>query len=750
MENLSFNLEGIEPCQMETFTQKAYLDYAMYVILDRALPSIADGLKPVQRRIVYAMSELGLRHTIKHKKSARTVGDVLGKFHPHGDSACYEAMVLMAQSFSYRYPLVDGQGNFGSVDDPKSFAAMRYTESRLSHYAQLLLSELGQGTVEWQANFDGTLTEPMLLPAQVPNVLLNGAMGIAVGMSTDIPPHNLKEVIDACLHLLKFPQAGLEKIMQFIPGPDYATGGEIITPEADIRKMYQTGRGALKVRAKYERNQHGEIIISELPYQVASSKVLEQIAKQMNLKKLPMISDLRDESDHENPVSIVLVPRSNRVDIEKLMHHLFATTDLERNYRVNLNMIGLDGRPQVKNLVQILTEWLSYRTETVRLRLNFRLQKVKARLHILDGLLIAYLNIDEVIAIIRNEEDPRSVLMARFNLSQTQADAILDIKLRHLAKLEEQKIRAEQEELAAERDELERILGDESLLKQLIAKELKTIQKEFKDERRSLMIERAESKAMDETEMAPVENVTVILSKLGWVRCAKGHDIDVENVSYKAQDRFGAMAHARSNQNAYFISSLGRVYSHSVHQLPSARGAGEPLTGHFKTQPGEAFVGVTTGLDADQFVIGSSAGYGFYVSGAQLFSKNKNGKQVLTVPEHGHPLPLLPLPKEMQTSHIAMVSKQGRLLLIAFEELVALAKGKGHKLLQIMPQAYKNKDDYLAFWAVVGPEASLKITAGKRHMVLDAKALEDYKGHRALRGSALPKGYQKVNKLDVV
>ncbi|MCG8427630.1 MAG: DNA topoisomerase IV subunit A, partial [Chromatiales bacterium] len=624
--------EGIEQMPLKTFTEKAYLDYSMYVILDRALPHIGDGLKPVQRRIVYAMSELGLTAAAKFKKSARTVGDVLGKFHPHGDTACYEAMVLMAQDFSYRYPLVDGQGNWGSPDDPKSFAAMRYTESRLTAYAQVLLSELGQGTVDWLPNFDGTLEEPKVLPARLPNLLLNGTTGIAVGMATDIPPHNLREVAAACVHLLENPNSSLEDVVTYIPGPDFPTEAEIITPHTDLLKLYRTGNGSVRMRARYEREQ-GDVVITALPHQVSGAKVLEQIAQQMQAKKLPMVEDLRDESDHENPTRLVIVPRSNRVDIERMMSHLFATTDLERTYRVNLNVIGLDGRPQVKNLLDMLKEWLRFRYDTVKRRLEHRLEKVNRRLHLLDGLLIAFLNIDEVIRIIRTEDNPKAELMRRFSLTEVQADYILDTKLRQLARLEEMKIKAEQKELAEERDWLEKTLGSRQRMKTLIRKEIQADAVKFGDDRRSPIVERESAEALDETELTPSEPVTVVLSEKGWARAAKGHDIDPASLSYKAGDRYLDAARLRSNQPVVFLDSSGRSYSLPAHTLPSARSQGEPLTGRLTPPKGAVFSTVLGGDQNQWYLVASDAGYGFIVQLKELFAKNKAGKALLTLPK---------------------------------------------------------------------------------------------------------------------
>ena len=744
-ENLSFDFEGVEALPLHQFTRKAYLDYSMYVILDRALPNIADGLKPVQRRIIYAMSELGLKNTAKYKKSARTVGDVLGKYHPHGDSACYEAMVLMAQPFSYRYPLIDGQGNWGSIDDPKSFAAMRYTESRLTHYAEELLSELGQGTVEWVPNFDGTLTEPALLPAQVPNVLLNGSTGIAVGMATDIPPHNLSEVVQACLHLLKHPNAGVETLMKWVQGPDFPGGAELITPRAEFAQLYQKGQGSLKVRATYEREDQ-EIVITALPHQASVTKVLEQIAAQMQSKKLTMVSDLRDESDHENPVRLVITPRSNRVDIDRLMAHLFATTDLERNVRVNLNMIGLDGRPAVKNLSTILSEWLEFRIETTRMRLRYRLNKVLQRLEVLEGLMIAYLNIDEVIRIIREEDDPKAELMARFQLTELQAEAILDLKLRHLAKLEEMKIRAEQDELAAERDALQAILADEALLKSKVADELKAIESRFGDARRTQIIERAEAKALREEEMMPAESVTVVLSKLGWVKCAKGSQVDGASLQYKSGDAYLCAINSRSNYMTVFLDSTGRAYSLLTHHLPSARGQGEPLTGRFNLPRGESFVTMVSAQADDWCVVGADNGYAYVCRFSDMLSKNKAGKAQVKLAEKERVLRPL-LTADDADALLVSVTKQGRMLVFPVTDLPKLPRGKGNKTIEIKTADAKARQDYVVDWTIVRPESELFVHAGKRYLRLRYQDLTEYQGERARRGTLLPNGYRKVSHL---
>lgn len=744
---MELNFDGIEQQTLADFTEKAYLNYSMYVIMDRALPHIGDGLKPVQRRIVYAMSELGLKFTAKYKKSARTVGDVLGKFHPHGDSACYEAMVLMAQPFSYRYPLVDGQGNWGAPDDPKSFAAMRYTESRLSNYASVLLSELGQGTVEWSPNFDGTLMEPKILPARLPNLLLNGTTGIAVGMATDIPPHNLKEIGDACVHLLDNPKATLEDIHQIVPGPDYPTFAEIITPKDDILKIYQTGRGSIKMRAAYVI-EDGEIVVHALPHQVSGSKVLEQIAAQMQAKKLPMVADLRDESDHETPVRFVIVPRSNRVDLESLMKHLFATTELESNYRVNMNVIGIDGRPQVKGLVPFLKEWLDFRTQTTRRRLEHRLNKVNERLHILDALMIAFLNIDEVIKIIREEDKPKPVLMSRFGITDIQAEAILDLKLRHLAKLEEFKIKAEQDELANEKTSLELILSSATRLKTLVKKEIIETVKEFADERRSPLILREEAKALSESDLMPSETVTVVMSKMGWVRSAKGQDIDVEGLNYKAGDSFCSAAVGKSNQSAVFIDTTGRSFALPAHTLPSARGQGEPLTGRLNPIAGSTFINVIMGSDEQEYLFASDAGYGFVAKFSDTLTRNKNGKALLNLPSGAKVLPPS-LVSDYEQQLCVAVSNEGRMLVFPISDLPQLSKGKGNKIIGIPSAKLKLREEFVVSLAVLSPDESLLAYSGKRFLKLKPSDLEHYRGERGRRGNKLPRGFQKIDYLEV-
>lgn len=747
-DEIEITLDGVEQQSLASFTRKAYLDYSMYVILDRALPSLADGLKPVQRRIIYAMSELGLSAVSKHKKSARTVGDVLGKYHPHGDSACYEAMVLMAQPFSYRYPIVDGQGNWGSIDDPKSFAAMRYTESRLSPYAKLLLQELGQGTVDWQPNFDGTMDEPVTLPAQVPNVLLNGSTGIAVGMATDIPPHNMGEILDAVLHLLKHPKATIDKLQQFVKGPDYPTEAEIISSAEDINKIYRTGHGSIRMRAVYEV-EDGEIVLHALPHQVSGAKILEQIAQQMTAKKLTLVADLRDESDHENPLRLVIVPRSNRVDIEQLMNHLFATTDLERTYRVNMNMIGLDGRPEVKALNTILSEWLEYRIQTVTRRLQYRLDNVEARLHILKGLMIAFLNIDEIIKIIRESEEPKAELMKKFKLSEIQANAILDTKLRHLARLEEMKLKGEEDELKKERKGLKKLLGDDDELKSFIADELKAVKKTYADARNSPIVERTEARALKEEDVMPTEPVTVVVSKLGWVRCAKGANVDGSTLSYKSGDDYLCAASGRSNQQAVFIDSTGRSYATSAHKLPSARGQGEPLTGRFNPASGATFDQVIVDDVEQKFVQGGDGGYGFVGKLGESVSKNKAGKGFIRLTEKAKVL--RPLKTDYSDDeHLVVVTKQGRMLVFPITELPELSKGKGNKVVNIKTADAKARKDVIVDWIIVKDTNELYVHAGKKYLRLRFKELEQYRGERARRGASLPQGYRKVSHLEVI
>ncbi len=741
MQDQELNFEGVERQPLRAFTEKAYLDYSMYVILDRALPSIGDGLKPVQRRIIYAMSELGLSAASKHKKSARTVGDVIGKFHPHGDSACYEAMVLMAQPFAYRYPIVDGQGNWGSQDDPKSFAAMRYTEAKLTAYADVLLGELAHGTADWTANFDGTLEEPLILPARLPNLLLNGTSGIAVGMATDIPPHNLREVAAACVQLLEDPEASTAALMKHIKGPDLPTGAEIISPRADLKAIYESGTGSFKARATY-RAEDGNVVITAFPYQVSPARVQEQIAEQMRAKKLPMLEDVRDESDHENPVRLVLVPRSNRVDLTEVMNHLFATTDLERNYRVNLNIIGLDGRPRVLGLKAILSDWVTFRIATVRRRLEHRLEKVSRRLHILEGLLAVYLNLDEVIRIIRHEDEPKPVLMKRFALSEEQTEEILNTRLRHLARLEEMKIREEQKALAAERSDIEALLASEARLKRLVAAEIRADADKHGDERRTRIIEREAAQAIDETALIANEPVTVVLSSGGWVRAAKGHEIDPRSLSYKSGDAYQALAHGRSLQQAVFLDSTGRTYCLPAHSLPSARGQGEPLSGRLNPPDGAKFVGVILGEPQDLWLIASDAGYGFVARLQDMITDRRAGKTLLNVPPHALALPPARVPGE--DALVAVLSSEGKLLVFPVSDVPQMPRGKGNKLYDIPGKKVAAREEFVAALAVVAPRGSLEVWAAEKKRVLSWADLKEYRGERAQRGTLLPRGWPRT------
>jgi len=744
----NLNFEGVEQQTLADFTEKAYLDYSMYVILDRALPFIGDGLKPVQRRIVYAMSELGLNAGAKYKKSARTVGDVLGKFHPHGDSACYEAMVLMAQDFSYRYPLVDGQGNWGSPDDPKSFAAMRYTESKLSKYAEVLLQELGQGTVDWQPNFDGTLEEPRSLPARLPNILLNGTTGIAVGMATDIPPHNLREMATACIRLIDEPKATVEELCSHVQGPDYPTNAEIITPRDDLLAMYEKGNGSIRARAIYEKEE-GDIIITALPHQVSGSKILEQIAQQMTAKKLPMLEDIRDESDHENPTRLVLVPRSNRVDAEQLMTHLFATTDLERTYRVNMNMIGIDGRPAVKNLRSILKEWLTYRTQTVRNRLNWRLEKINKRLHLLEGMLIAFLNIDEVIKIIRESDKPKAALIERFALTEIQADHVLDTKLRQLARLEEVKIREEQEQLAQEKDKLEKLLSSERRLKTLIKKEILDDAETYGDKRRSPIVSREAAQAMDESALIPSDPITVVVSEKGWVRAAKGHEVDVGKLNYKAGDGLLCAVQGKSNQPAVFLDSTGRAYTLGSHTLPSARGQGEPLTGRFNPPPGAVFVSALMGDAKDLYLFSTSFGYGFVCELGELQTRNKAGKAFLKLPPGAKVLPPVKI-RSLEDDFIVAISSEGHMLVTELSELPQMSKGKGNKIVNVPAAKLKEGEEWICAIDLIQDNEKLLVVAGKKHKTMSGGEVDEHYAERGKRGLKLPRGYQKVDRIEVL
>jgi len=744
MQN-QLNLDGVEQIPLKEFTEKSYLDYSMYVILDRALPQIGDGLKPVQRRIIYAMSELGLSAGQKPKKSARTVGDVIGKYHPHGDSACYEAMVLMAQDFSYRYAIIDGHGNWGSTDDPKSFAAMRYTESRLMPYARSLLAEVGDGTVDWVPNFDSTMEEPVVLPARLPNLLLNGTTGIAVGLSTDIPPHNLREVASAVIHLIDNPKATIAQLMKHIKGPDFPTGGELISPRSEIKQIYHKGNGTLRLRASYKK-ENGDIVITALPYQVPGSKVLEQIAMQMRNKKLPLVEDLRDESDHEEPIRLVITPKSSKVDVDELMSHLFSTTSLERTCRVNMNIVALDGRPKNFSLVALLSEWIIFRKDTVKRRLRHRLQIVTDRLHILDGLLIAYLDIDKVIAIIRTEDKPKPALMKRFKLSDIQAEAILNLRLRNLAKLEEMKIRGEQEELDEERDELDKTLKSASRLKTLIKNEIIEDAEAYGDGRRTKLVEREAAQALDETQLVANEPVTVVLSQRGWARAAKGHEIDPLALSYKSGDSFLAEAQGRSNQLAMFIDSTGRVYSVIAHTLPSARGQGEPLSGRFKPPDGAEFCGTMIGDPDSKYLLASDAGYGFIAMLSDLVSRNKAGKSILRVPPGGRAVVPAPVPADCECL-IAAVTSIGKLLVFEAEELPELAKGKGNKIIGIPSGKYKEGEEKLVAVAVIAEEGNLQVLSGARRMTIRWDDLDDYYYERGRRGNLLPQGWRKVERL---
>src|SRR5882757_537170 len=745
MDNQELNFEGVEKQPLKTFTEKAYLDYSMYVILDRALPALGDGLKPVQRRIIYAMSELSLAAANKHKKSARTVGDVIGKYHPHGDTACYEAMVLMAQPFAYRYPIVDGQGNWGSQDDPKSFAAMRYTESKLTKYADVLLGELAHGTVDWQPNFDGSMDEPMILPSRLPNLLLNGTQGIAVGMATDIPPHNLREVAAACIQLLEDPEATTAALMKHIKGPDLPTGGEIISPRTDIKEFYEKGVGGFKARATYEI-EDGNIVVKAFPYQVSGSKVTEQIAEQMRAKKLPMLEDVRDESDHENPCRLVIIPRSNRVDLVELMNHLFATTDLERGYRVNLNIIGLDGRPRVMGLKGILTDWLEFRITTVTRRLQHRLDKVLKRLHILEGLMIAYLNLDEVIRIIRREDEPKPVLMKRFKLSDEQTEEILNTRLRHLAKLEEMKIREEQKELKAEAENLEGTLASKAKLKKLVAKEIEADAEKHGDARRTKIVEREAAVAIDETSLIAKEPVTVVLSTGGFVRQAKGHEIDPRSLSYKGGDAFQSVARGRSLQPCVFVDSTGRTYSLPAHSLPSARGNGEPLSGRLNPPDGAKFAGVIMGEPEDLWLLASDAGYGFTVRLKELITDRRAGKTVLNVPENSHVLPPAFVPTS--DSLVLVINSEGKMLGFKVSDVPEMPKGKGNKLFDIPSKLAAARDEVLTAVAVVPPSGTLVLWSGDKQKTFTWSELKEFKGQRAQRGAVLPRGWRQIDRAE--
>ncbi len=745
---MATEMTPFEQIPLKEYAERAYLDYSMYVVLDRALPFIGDGLKPVQRRILYAMSDLGLSFQAKHRKCAKTVGDVIGNYHPHGDTACYDALVLMAQPFSYRYPLIDGQGNFGSQDNPKSFAAMRYTEAKMTQYAKVLLDELGQGTVEWEANYDGSREEPSWLPSRLPNVLINGTTGIAVGMATDIPPHNVREVVSACIRLLDDPDATTQDLCEHVRGPDFPTAAEIITPRTELLKLYETGNGSVRARAIYTR-ENGNIVITALPYQVSPTKIMEQIAEQIKAKKLPMVEDLRDEGDHRQPIRILIMPRSNRVDVDELMQHLFATTELEKSYRVNLNMIGLDGRPQVKPLKLMLTEWLTFRTDTVKRRISHRLEKIEKRLHLLEGLLIAFLNLDEVIRIVRTEDEPKPVLIARFALSDAQAEYILETKLRQLARLEEMKIRGEQQELAKEQADLNALLASKTKLKNLIKKELEADAKTYGDDRQSPLVEREVAKALSEADLTPSEPVTIILSEKGWARAAKGHDIDAAQLSYREGDRFLAGARGRSNQQAVFLDSTGRAYACAAHTLPSARGQGEPLTGRFDPPSGARFLAAIAGEESSALVLATSAGYGFVTKLESLVSRHRAGKQVLTVPEGSTVIEPVIVPGAVSSALIAAATSDGHLLVFPLSELPELDKGKGNKIINL-PASKREAGAGMLTIAVFQPNQELVVVAGGRITRLKGGDLDAYRGTRAQRGGLLPRGLQRVDRLEIV
>jgi len=747
-QNEAISYEGIEQISLDAFVRPSYLNYAMYVIMDRALPFIGDGFKPVQRRIVYAMSELGLRATTKHKKSARTVGDVLGKYHPHGDAACYEAMVLMAQDFSYRYPLIDGQGNWGSNASPKEFAAMRYTEARLSAYADVFLGELSMGTVDWAPNFDGTLSEPRMLPARLPNVILNGATGIAVGMATDIPPHNLNEIIQACIHLIDNPKATIEDVCQIIQGPDFPTGGEIITSRQEIINIYRSGQGMIRMRATYEY-ENGDIVITALPYQVSPAKVIEQVALQMREKKFSMISDIRDLSDQEEPTRLVIVPRSNRVDKDALISHLFATTELEKSYKVNMTVIGLNRKPQTLGLLQILKQWLKFRRQTVIRRLEFRLNKIIERLHLLDGLLVAYLNLDEVIRIIRETDKPKPVLMQKFGLTEVQAEAVLQIRLRQLAKLEEIKIKTEKQDLEKERDWIEKTLGSNQRLKTLIKTELKDDAQKYGDERKTLIIERREAQAIKEVELTAVEPVTVVLSSGGWVRSAKGHEVDPIHLNYKSGDEFLSAARGKTIQPAIFFDTGGRSYSLPAHTLASARGHGEPLTGKLTPSNGARFLSVVMGLPDQKVLLASDAGYGFITDISNMVTKNTKGKAMLTVPKECQPLPPIYV-GNYETDFLAAITTQGHMLVIPVKALPELARGKGNKIIQIPPARLKKREEYLKLLEIIPEGSTIKIHAGKQSVRFTPGNISNFIGERGRRGKKLPRGYRNADRIEII
>ena len=742
------SLEGIERMSLKNFAQDAYLNYSMSVIRDRALPSVTDGMKPVQRRIIYAMAKLGINYKAKHVKSARTVGEVLGKYHPHGDSACYEAMVLMAQPFTYRYPMIDGQGNWGDVEDPKSFAAMRYTEARLSQNAELLLEDLNLGCVDWVPNFDGTVDEPKALPARVPNILLNGTMGIAVGMATDIPPHNLNELLKASIYLLDHPEATVAQLMKYVQGPDYPSGADIITPAAELRKIYETGKGTVRVRAVYEESKEG-IVITALPYQVGVGQVEKEIADLMVKKKLPWVADLVNASDHEHPCRLIIVPRSNRVDTEALMSHLFATTDLECTYRVNLNILGLDGKPQVKDLTTILREWLTFRTETVKKRFTHRLTAVNKRLHLLEGLMSVFLNLDDVIEIIRNDDDPKATLMQRYKLSETQVEYILDTKLRQLARLEEEKIQAEIDKLLAEKQELQTLLEHPEKLKDFLKQELQADAKKYGDKRRCHVVERAEAKEMDTTVSTPSQTMTVVLSRMGWVRAATGTNIDPYALSYRSGDSYLSHAIGKSNQYAVFISNLGRSFSVLIKDLPSARGQGEPISTKIALQNNESIIGVISGEPQDYYLMANDRCFGFICALGDMVSRNKAGKSLVTLDPEAilfRPIPV----KDPANDIIVVASKQGRLLVYRCSELSILPRGKGLKLMKIAGSKLNQGLDGVADIVCIHEGDSVKIHSDKRKLLIPAADIIERISSRERIGEILPTVVQRVNFIEVI
>ena len=721
---------------LKKYAEESYLNYAMYVILDRALPNVGDGLKPVQRRILYAMSELGLDAGSKYKKSARTVGDVIGKFHPHGDSAAYEAMVLMAQNFSFKYPLVDGQGNWGSQDDPKSFAAMRYTESKLTNFANLLISELKSGTVDWQPNFDGSLLEPVIFPAKIPMILLNGTSGIAVGMATDIPSHNINEVIDATVKILEKPKSDLKDLLKIIKGPDFSNNASIVASPEELEEMYSSGRGGFKIQAQWRQDKN-QIIINALPYQASGSKILEQIAEQMINKKLPMVVDLADEGDHEDPIRLVITLKSNRVNAEDVMNHLYASTDLQKNYRVNMNLISLKGGPKVFSLVDLLKEWVIFRKDTVKRKLEHRLDQVNDRLHILEGLLTIFVDLDKVIKIIRNSDEPKKELIKAFKLSEIQANAILEIRLRQLAKLEQLKIENERNELVDERDDIEKILKSKSRLKTLIKNELNEIKELFGEERKSPIINSTNAKIFSEEETIVTEPITVVLSKAGWVRSAKGHEIDPNTLSYRGDDSLQDFARGRSNQLAVFLDSNGKAYSIQSHSLPSARGMGEPITGRLNADSGVQFISSVIGVEGNKFLIMNTAGYGYISEYQNMISNKKTGRAFMKLPDNAKMLKAIPV-KDNHT-HIAAVSNIGKLLIFNIEELPILGKGKGNKIINIPKDKLAAGEEFMAHAQLLADDSSLKIEVGKRSVTLKPKDWSEYVLSRAKRGKKVGK-----------